>query len=51
MPHTVDPPFSPPAPATAKPLPAWRDWDPQHVGVLRVAGAAAVVSCLNLLIG
>ncbi|MEU8502474.1 SAV_915 family protein [Streptomyces lavendulae] len=50
---TVDPPFSAPAPATAtaKPLPAWRDWDPQHVGVLRVTGAAAVVSCLNLLIG
>lgn len=50
---TVDPQFSAPAPlpATAKPLPAWRDWDPQHVGVLRVTGAAAVVSCLNLLIG
>ncbi|MER5760568.1 SAV_915 family protein [Streptomyces sp. NPDC002082] len=47
---TVDPQFSAPAPA-AKPLPAWRDWDPQHIGVLRVTGAAAVVSCLNLLIG
>ncbi|MER6202142.1 SAV_915 family protein [Streptomyces sp. NPDC001586] len=50
---TVDPQFSAPAPvpATAKPLPAWRDWDPQHIGVLRVTGAAAVVSCMNLLIG
>ncbi|MET3983043.1 SAV_915 family protein [Streptomyces sp. PvR034] len=48
---TVDPPFSAPAAPAAKPLPAWRDWDPQHVGILRVTGAAAVVSCLNLLIG
>lgn len=51
---TVDPQFSAPAPVpalAAKPLPAWRDWDPQHVGVLRVTGAAAVVSCMNLLIG
>ncbi|MFF4449822.1 SAV_915 family protein [Streptomyces sp. NPDC001502] len=50
---TVDPQFSAPAPlpVTAKPLPAWRDRDPQHIGVLRVTGAAAVVSCMNLLIG
>ncbi|MER6254621.1 hypothetical protein ABT224_25020 [Streptomyces sp. NPDC001584] len=45
--------FSAPAPlpVTAKPLPAWRDRDPQHIGVLRVTGAAVVVSCMNLLIG
>ncbi|MCZ0983202.1 hypothetical protein O1L60_40840 [Streptomyces diastatochromogenes] len=30
---------------------SWRTWDPQHVGILRVAGAAAVLSCVNLLIG
>ncbi|MGW8762529.1 SAV_915 family protein [Streptomyces sp. NPDC055815] len=30
---------------------SWRTWDPRHVGVLRVAGAAAVISCVNLLIG
>ncbi|MFD9518060.1 SAV_915 family protein [Streptomyces sp. NPDC059979] len=56
---TVDPQFSAPAPATGagtgtgtgKPLPTRRDVEPQHVGVLRVTGAAAVVSCLNLLIG
>ncbi|MER5933634.1 SAV_915 family protein [Streptomyces sp. NPDC002054] len=49
---TVDPQFSAPAPTSvAKPLPVWRDWDPQHIGVLRVTGAAAVVSCMNLLIG
>ncbi|MFI5763403.1 MULTISPECIES: SAV_915 family protein [unclassified Streptomyces] len=51
---TVDPQFSAPAPVpalAAKPLPAWRDGDPRHVGALRVTGAAAVVSCMNLLIG
>ncbi|MET8324818.1 SAV_915 family protein [Streptomyces sp. NPDC005181] len=59
---TIDPPFSAPAPA-AIPAPApvvatdparegsRRHWDPQHIGVLRVTGAAAVVSCLNLLLG
>ncbi|MGW2014211.1 SAV_915 family protein [Streptomyces sp. NPDC001927] len=30
---------------------SWRNWDPQHVGVLRVTGAAALVSCVHLLIG
>ncbi|MFE5589425.1 SAV_915 family protein [Streptomyces sp. NPDC056549] len=30
---------------------SWRTWDPQHVGVLRVAGVAAALSCINLLIG
>ncbi|MFH9961730.1 SAV_915 family protein [Streptomyces mirabilis] len=30
---------------------SWRRWHPQHVGALRVTGAAAVVACLNLLIG
>ncbi|MFD4370930.1 SAV_915 family protein [Streptomyces sp. NPDC058486] len=30
---------------------SWRTWDPDHVGVLRVAGAAALVSCIDLLIG
>ncbi|MFD8985512.1 SAV_915 family protein [Streptomyces sp. NPDC059564] len=40
-----------PAPAGAEPLPARRDRDPRRAGVLRVAGAAAVVSCPHLLIG
>ncbi|KOU42735.1 SAV_915 family protein [Streptomyces sp. WM6378] len=50
---TIDPRFSAPGASTShpKPVPAWRDWDPQHIGMLRVIGAAAVVSCLNLLIG
>ncbi|MFE0652581.1 hypothetical protein ACFVZH_28805 [Streptomyces sp. NPDC059534] len=30
---------------------SWRTWDPQRVGVLRVVGAAAVISCIDLLIG
>ncbi|WP_326815554.1 hypothetical protein OIE61_35550 [Streptomyces sp. NBC_01762] len=53
---TVDPPFS--APATtdsvsrdSERVRSSREWHPQHVGVLRVTGAAAVVACLNLLIG
>ncbi|MFI9100741.1 SAV_915 family protein [Streptomyces fildesensis] len=56
---TVDPQFTAPAasaPTPTAPLSAdtsgsWRSWDPQSVGVLRVAGIAAVVSCVNLLIG
>ncbi|TKA01382.1 SAV_915 family protein [Actinacidiphila oryziradicis] len=50
---TVDPQFTAPAPASAPTVraSAWHDWDAQSIGVLRVAGAAAVVSCLNLLIG
>jgi hypothetical protein len=52
---TVDPQFTAPAPAPASAptvrASAWHDWDAQSIGVLRVAGAAAVVSCLNLLIG
>ncbi|MFD4322602.1 hypothetical protein [Streptomyces sp. NPDC058548] len=49
---TVDPQFS--APGVSKDdgdEGSWRKWDPQHVGVLRVTGAAALVSCLHLLIG
>ncbi|MFF3660702.1 SAV_915 family protein [Streptomyces olivochromogenes] len=30
---------------------SWRRRHPQHVGALRVTGAAAVVTCLHLLIG
>ncbi|MGW3627963.1 SAV_915 family protein [Streptomyces sp. NPDC000880] len=49
---TLDPQLSAPAPAEDRGRKgSRRDWDPQHVGVLRVAGAAVVVSCLNLLIG
>ncbi|MFE4252274.1 SAV_915 family protein [Streptomyces sp. NPDC056910] len=53
---TVDPPFSAPAAdRTAAQIRerenSWRRWHPQHVGALRVTGAAAVVVCLNLLIG
>jgi hypothetical protein len=50
---TVDPQFTAPAaaPAPAPIKAGWREWDAQSVGVLRVAGAAAVVLCLNLLIG
>ncbi|MFC5801859.1 SAV_915 family protein [Streptomyces formicae] len=47
-------PATTPAPVVATDLDregSRRDWDPQHVGVLRVTGAAAVVSCLNLLLG
>jgi hypothetical protein len=53
---TVDPSFSSPAvDRTAaqirEPENSWRRWHPQHVGALRVTGAAAVVVCLNLLLG
>ncbi|WP_329450244.1 hypothetical protein OG894_06965 [Streptomyces sp. NBC_01724] len=53
---TVDPQFS--APATDRTAAevrerenSWSRWHPQQVGALRVTGAAAVVACLNLLIG
>ncbi|WP_426367926.1 SAV_915 family protein [Streptomyces sp. E-08] len=49
---TVDPQFA--APGVSKPPGdegSWRTWDPRHVGVLRVAGVAAALSCINLLIG
>ncbi|MEU6170093.1 SAV_915 family protein [Streptomyces tanashiensis] len=49
---TVDPQFAAPAASkAARDEGAWRTWGPQHVGVLRVAGAAAVIACINLLIG
>ncbi|MGW6361411.1 SAV_915 family protein [Streptomyces sp. NPDC055092] len=53
---TVDPSFSSPAvDRTAAQIGerehSWRRWHPQHVGALRVTGAAAVVVCLNLLLG
>ncbi|MEV6702421.1 SAV_915 family protein [Streptomyces sp. NPDC051453] len=53
---TVDPPFTAPAAdrttaAIRERENSWRRWHPQHVGSLRVTGAAAVVTCLNLLIG
>lgn len=53
---TIDPQFSAPsADRTAATVRerenSWRRWHPQHVGALRVTGAAAVVACLNLLIG
>ncbi|MET8030461.1 SAV_915 family protein [Streptomyces avermitilis] len=53
---TVDPPFSAPAAdrtaATIREREnSWRRLDPQHLGALRVTGVAAVVACLNLLIG
>ncbi|GAX52535.1 SAV_915 family protein [Streptomyces olivochromogenes] len=53
---TIDPQFSAPSAdrtaATAREREnSWRRWHPQHVGALRVTGAAAVVACLNLLIG
>ncbi|MCX4572591.1 hypothetical protein OHB41_05205 [Streptomyces sp. NBC_01571] len=52
----VDPSFSAPAvdraAATVRERGnSWRRWHPEHVGALRVTGAAAVVACLNLLIG
>lgn len=52
----VDPSFSAPAvdraAATVREREnSWRRWHPEHVGALRVTGAAAVVACLNLLIG
>ncbi|MGW3599091.1 SAV_915 family protein [Streptomyces sp. NPDC005167] len=53
---TVDPQLS--APATDRTAAevrerenSWSRWHPQHVGALRVTGAAAVVACLNLLVG
>ncbi|MFD9006691.1 SAV_915 family protein [Streptomyces sp. NPDC059582] len=53
---TVDPPLSAPAAdrsaATVREREnSWHRWHPEHVGALRVTGAAAVVACLNLLIG
>ncbi|WP_369248354.1 SAV_915 family protein [Streptomyces sp. R41] len=53
---TVDPPLSPPAAdrtaaAVRERENSWRRWHPQHVGALRATGAAAVVACLNLLVG
>ncbi|WP_405573448.1 hypothetical protein OG418_48980 [Streptomyces phaeochromogenes] len=56
---TVDPPFSAPAasrPGTENANSSERersrhDWHPRHISALRVTGAAAVVACLNLLIG
>ncbi|WP_328886513.1 SAV_915 family protein [Streptomyces sp. NBC_00316] len=59
---TVDPLLSAPAPVPAEPVvltpkrpssPRSREhtWDPQAVGVLRVTGAAALVSALSLWIG
>ncbi len=53
---TVDPQFSAPAAdrtaaAVRERANFWRRRHPQHVGALRVTGAAAAVACLNLLIG
>ncbi|WP_329260374.1 hypothetical protein OG223_41140 [Streptomyces sp. NBC_01478] len=54
---TVDPSLSAPAAdrtaATAREREnSWRRWHPQHIGALRVTGAAAAAAaCLNLLIG
>ncbi|WP_392749834.1 SAV_915 family protein [Streptomyces sp. LN590] len=53
---TVDPQFSAPATTPSVSRDTERassshTWHPQHVGALRVTGAAAVVACLNLLIG
>lgn len=61
---TIDPPFSAPAPAPSPsaapapapapalaPAPAHSGRDPRRGGLLRVAVAGAVVSCVNLLIG
>lgn len=53
---TVDPQFSAPAAdrtaaAVRERENSWHRWHPQHVGALRVTGVAAVVACLNLLIG
>lgn len=47
---TVDPQLSAPAPSQGREH-TWRDWHPQHIGALRVTGAAAVIAYLNLLIG
>ncbi|MFF4136326.1 hypothetical protein ACFY1B_33310 [Streptomyces mirabilis] len=53
---TIDPQLSAPSAdrtaATAREREnSWRRRHPQHVGTLRVTGAAVVVACLNLLIG
>ncbi|MDT0468412.1 SAV_915 family protein [Streptomyces gibsoniae] len=59
---TVDPQFTAPAPSRGETLPRFRKhsgerrerthtWDPQAVGVLRVTGAAALVSALSLWLG
>jgi hypothetical protein len=53
---TIDPSLSAPAAdrtaATAREREnSWRRRHPQHIGALRVTGAAAAVACLNLLIG
>ncbi|MFD3926027.1 SAV_915 family protein [Streptomyces sp. NPDC058614] len=47
---TLDPQLSAPAPNKDREH-TWRDWHPQHIGALRVTGAAAVIAYLNLLIG
>ncbi|MEU7581207.1 SAV_915 family protein [Streptomyces sp. NPDC041068] len=46
--HPVGPP---PAGPRARFGAAWRDWDPQAVGALRVTGAAALAGALTLWIG
>ncbi|MFB7307216.1 SAV_915 family protein [Streptomyces sp. NPDC056192] len=53
---TVDPQLSAPAttPSVSRDIErasSSHTWHPQHIGALRVTGAAAVVACLNLLIG
>ncbi|MEV6395467.1 SAV_915 family protein [Streptomyces sp. NPDC051907] len=49
---TVDPQFSAPGVSKARGDESSRQKrDPKHVGALRVTGAAALVSCLHLLIG
>ncbi|MEU9702855.1 SAV_915 family protein [Streptomyces sp. NPDC047981] len=49
---TVDPQLcAPRVPKSRDAEDSWRTWDPRHVGVLPVTGAAALVSCVHLLIG
>ncbi|MEV7569041.1 SAV_915 family protein [Streptomyces tanashiensis] len=49
---TVDPQFAAPAASTARGDDgSRRTRDPRHTGVLRVAGAAAVIACVPLSIG
>jgi hypothetical protein len=49
---TVDPQFSAPAASGSRAREgSSRDWDAQHIGLLRGAGAAAALSCLNMFIG
>ncbi|MGW7077894.1 SAV_915 family protein [Streptomyces sp. NPDC054871] len=49
---TVDPRLAAhPVGAPARRTPAWREWDPQAVGALRVTGAAALVGALTTWIG